>query len=849
QNWVLAEKAISTRLHLFIPKETKPTLPGPDETGFIGPVMPERVPAPGDPDFIGPVLSPAPGEPEFIGPVLPPGPGEEGFIGPVLSESTGTSTESASEAGEPEVESSSGEEVEDEESESPTPSTEEIRLRRFLIQIGAQSASANKTVENTVRQEITDREAIVDKDGKPLDLGNKILTRAWNVLKYRFSRRGFKQGINGLMREKTRYQLGQEDMQKLQQANLGGEISGNAARHLKELQEDGKQMLSRTRSYVETGEAPIEGEEVSGIIEGPFRSFVTDTLLYGDNGVLAKIRLGADEATIQAEIQQKMFEYVSAHQDDDTITHFFGQNNNRYGEISKFYATDLLETAKAIAEQARVQAVAAEMLKDQIDIRLVRAQQEKASEIDYTTFEKLMVLSKKNRVASWVLTPTSAGVIAALATAGTKSAVRRTAMISAGAVLSPWAVPVAGIAVGVVFAVGRERQRYKADTLDVARDSAEGKFAPEKAVYRKKIENVVHPLMVDINILRNGDRAGESGDKLTGERRRSIDELLELPLHYTDATPLEERLQIEKNRQEVASRYGEIRARLSAPAVAPHSSVFAEIDRVQYTAGQKPEAGRTLLVQDLISLRQAATRGLSGEALDEMNEFLNSKTAEWSTQLMTDKETQEHKFKRARLKRALGQGAKMGISAGLGGLAGQEALAVAARYVPGADILPGFNRGQTRIEKALGINETHSKSSTHTEYKTELVRDETVPDIEKFQKLSTKGTGSMELSDRYNLIYDEDQGITIFDTQTKSDVYEFDGATIDNTGKIHITGDVPTDVQKIISPEVPADLSDADRAEFAKRIFDINSTGEEQVGTTTIIEKTDFNDPDSFKEI
>ena len=902
QNWLLAEKEINTRSYLYIPKEIKKI-----ESETSAPPE-ESIPT------------------ESTVPISE----EEGPDTTKTSETTKDSVEETVEevaTSEETIEDTeTSEETEDES--TATPSIEEIKNKRFGIFVGSLNAMASKTVENYARDHIRNQEAMVDRDGRQIPLTGSVLRNTFTALRYRLSREGIRRGMWGLLRERHRYLIREDQMNALTRVNFGdGNLLEEAARQnatsqLNEIRNAGKEMIKRADLYTQSG-VGIEGEEVSDIIEGPFRDFVINTL-YEDNGILARINSGENEEVIQAEIQKRMLEYVESHQDDETVRYFFGNNERRYGDISNFYASDILETARSIREHSETHSIALEGLKDNIDIRLIRAQQEKATEMDYTVTDRLMQLSQRNRLANLIINPTTAAIISTVGLTTTKSQVRRMAMIGAGMAISPWAAPVVGIAVGVSLAIARERQRIKSDVVDVSHSYAVGEVAAEGSGFRKSIEDrIIKPLVVSIDTLRNGDLPGETGDRLTGEGRLSIDSLYDLPITSTleegasDEEKLEEHSNINRNIEKITSRYGEILARLNAPVVQPHSSLFAEFDRIQFSGENKPDAGRTLLVESLVKLRQKLLEGLSEEEKLEMIEKLNQKTSEWSTLLLQDKETQEHEFRRLRLRRSLTRGALTGVTLAVGGVVGQEIIGLGARNAPDVldpiadttteigrkayDVVPdivkdkthnlidtvgngipgeakdtirdvsspafnavaaGFDVGTkvgeniysslkrpTTLEKGYNAVKNLQGENTPLEATDRGISESKVPDIEKFKELSTQGTGSIELSDRYDLIYDKDQGITIFDTQTKSDVYKFDGATIDYGGKIHITGNIPQEVQDIIHPKIPTGLSDADKAELTKRIFDIEPTGEKQIGTTTFIEKTDFNDPDSFKEI
>lgn len=802
KNWLMAEKAMSSRYHLIIPRETI-TGGAPSTTTEPAPT-PESTP----PDTNLDDTPPGPGEPGFIGPVLPPAPGEPGFIGPVLPESE----TSVNEGEEPDIAvddpskegSEAGEDVEVLDNPSSPGTIDDIRDIRVLTVIGSHQAGANKFADDKGREYIIQQEAITK------DLGDKAVIRAWNILKYRFTREGFQKGKFGLMRDKHRYAKSHEVMDHLVVANTSNvnetvtAQAAEAATYIKNLRSDGKEIINRTRAYIERGQSPV-GEEISDVIEGPFRDFVTETLLYGDDGILEKIRSGADEETLQPEIQKRLFEYVSSHQDDETIRYFFGQNDHRYGEISRFYATDLVETAKEIQRQAEIHSVAVEMLKNQVDIRLVKAQQGKASEIEYTRFEKLMELSQKNRLASWALTPTRAGVLAAAGTIALQSTARRSAMITAGALISPWAVPVVGIAVGVGMAMGRENQRFKSDTLDRTRDFEQGIEANEEAKYGRKIDALIHPLMVKADQLLNGDSDGDSIDKVTQEKRQSVDFLKTAQISYTEGLNLEQRREITMNLQSTLSRIAEIESRLSAPNTVDTKSVFSEVGRIQYdkASGKSLEAQRTQLAVALVELRDRINE-LPEDQQDSANEILERYRSDWNNLLIQDREAQEKEFTKARLKRALGQGAKMGaIGVGLG-IIGQEALASAARYVPGADALPGFNKGQTATEKVFDINE--NKGVTETTSTSTIEKSinwtstppeaETTPDIEKFKNLAQSGQGSININEQYRLNYDSTRGVSIIDSTTNEQVLASSNVNITPEGKIQSVGELPSDLEQ-----------------------------------------------------
>jgi hypothetical protein len=768
ENWKLADEMINGRIELFLPK-AEATIDSsadtPDEPNKEGDSSNDKKDLnrrlPGKPYFGGH------DRPDFRAgePDTPPLPG---------SAPTPESEPPVDEPG-------------DDEDIPRGPSWEDRTKNPYVVLFGSNEAEVRKHVKEFVENKLQEEEK--ERYG---DLPKNVFLRAGRLIAYQATHP--KVIFAGIRREYVKNMRIHDLLKELEETSFSAtaDPTCEAARMLNELREKGLLAQQAANNLGEANGSGREGIKLEGYdafeLTGQFKQDVMERMLIPSRDALKN---GASAEEVQAQIQDKLFKYVTEHQGNDAISQkikeFLGKNTSRYGELSKFYASNLLETAQRLNEDEFTRTLALDMMDQIVKIKLTKAQEGAASEVPYTVFERLIATTQKRRLGCWITPAMAAATVAVGASVyryGSKAIVKKGAILGATILVSPWAAPIAGVAIGAAYAWKRESKRLKDEMQSVGVDIEHGrKTENQKSWRRKELEGITEKISVRYDQLINGDRPEDEGEQITGgvRKREAIDALVQ-KLGDLSALADTERAQV---LEQAASRYAEIFTRLEAPEDTKRgirkmfSPSLQEMGRVRYSEAGI-DAGRLELINKMITLNHAVHEaGITDDTLEEEKN-------RWRKVLLNNREDQERAFRKLILKRGLQKAVFAGTVGAAAGFLDQEAFAQVARHVPGlSETNFGHHmQGETQIEKAahhFGVGSEHTSPPVT---------------VEKLQEAYQNG-GNINLSDHLQAHVDPSTHmVTLFENG-----HALQGnapLTLSGNGSLHFQGDIPQNLQEVL---------------------------------------------------
>ena len=403
--------------------------------------------------------------------------------------------------------------------------------------------------------------------------------------------------------------------------------------------------------------------------------------------VLHKVVSG--ELTDQSQVRAALAEIVRANIKDAEVQKFFGANVNEFGDRAEIFASSVLEAGQRMKDLVDNHNKTLEQVDEKLVIRLGIAGRAINTDTRGWVDKRIAWLKQKNQAklainatgrGGWVFNPLVAGVVMSVATEGALKSF--TTLTKASRVVPAfWAGALAGGAVAGIrryHEIGRDRanfaagraiseqvpgQQHSGNKLGRAMERIGGKYRLEdmqkheyQAVSTSQLEKG------DSLVARGQQPKPEQVDIVTQSGRRSVDTLLSLDLN--------DQLDGEKNRNELASRIAEIETRLDL-------SGSLEADFIQF--GSKLETATKPLELLALAARLRVCLNTSNLTPAERNTLVAQQADKWQTHLREDKSTKDSSFLVYRLRNAAGAAAFGVVSGAAGVLVGQEIIAGARR--------------------------------------------------------------------------------------------------------------------------------------------------------------------------
>lgn len=480
------------------------------------------------------------------------------------------------------------------------------------------------------------------------------------------------------------------------------------------------------------------------------------------------------QITNEKEIQTKLSEFVKAHETDPQVQAIFGRDATQYGKLADYFASDLIETGRAIKQEIAAHHFAIEQLNENVRIQLANTRWAAETEPTFNAVDKAVAWAERHRLTGVLLNPATIGAAFSLATFATMRAT------GASARAMQFAVPVAGLLPGALFAAARRNYDLKVDMAAHRRERAYNKQIPQGAKRREALEKFAYST-VSVKELINGGGT----ELITGTQRKALSELLKEDLSDGQAT----------SRANVIRRIAEIKSRLDF-------SSQEKVDLITFEGKEQVEQGRLGLVKAIVEARTALLN--AGMADAEIEQFENNFKGECKQKFIQNKEQQDRAFQGYRLRQA-GKAAFFGGVAGLSaGIVSQEVLAEIGRNVHGASELPVigalFGKGQTAAEKAV-----HSVATLagHPEVTAPMAS------IDTFKELYQNG-GVLDAGNNLAItINTTDHSFGFVDKATNQMIPTKFPMFADNNGHVQVMGDIdqlPNEIKDVVKAWDPKEL-------------------------------------------
>ncbi|MBI3069768.1 MAG: protein kinase [Candidatus Levybacteria bacterium] len=532
---------------------------------------------------------------------------------------------------------------------------------------------------------------------------------------------------------------------------------------------------------IKTGEQ-LEGQqivEVQGELKNAILSEILRPIIDG-------------QTTTEAQVQQKLREFVQSHQNDPQVQAVFGRDVSLYGRLAEYFATDLLEMGNLVKKDIDSHKYAIEQLGEVAKIRIANASWAAETQASFNRWsDRAVRWAQQGRIRGAILNPATIG---AIASATTFLALRAPGGIAR--TVAPFAAPGVGILAGAAFAAARRNYDLKVDRASHQVERTYNMHVPQQGAPRREALERYSYNTASVGELING--GGQ--ELLTGTTRKSLAELSSTDLSDGQVT----------NRANVIRRIAEIKARLDF-------SSREKVDLVTFAGQYQVEQGRLALTKAVGEARQALkTAGISDA---EISQLETNFTGEWNSKFTQNREQQDRSFAHYRLRNALGAGAFGGAAGLAGGIVGQEALAQVARHFPEAASIPVigglFQKGETAVERTLrGIG-------------AEVPGVPSGPTVETFRNLHQSG-GSVDVNDLRLAVDKTNHSVSFFD-RAGSPLPNAPTTTIDAEGNLYTAGDLPDQIRDPLQ-----------KAEF--KIYQ----GPDRVETITLL---DPKDGPAFQEV
>lgn len=643
--------------------------------------------------------------------------------------------------------------------------------REYLFNIGAQNEAVRKLTAEEAEEKLN-REIAEGMPEMPTGKGWRVaLTRIGRQLRTTLSVKFWKEKFPLLQtKEYHRQKYISEHYRELRETNFsagGGLARAGADRAMEQVRELRKQGRA-TAERMNQEQGVFRGEIGPREVTPEFRRFVVNEILKPVIGAHPRSIPPERVDEIESQIQGKLYEYTRLHQDDDTIKEFFGENRaERYGQMSEFYASNLIDVAQKIIDDGRGLDFVNDRMDDLVKIRLFKARLAEQTESKKSWADRLMEFGSSHRRLGLLNNAATAGIIADTAafflskpTLGLRAAMTIT--------------PVTGALAGGVYAglrrghdltdyyktVGRQMERNQ--NLEAAGTGGQWSEVAKRMAPMAKVSELL---------------GGGGNELLGGATRRNLRELLADP---------------RANRADLVRRYGEIKARLDYPVLPQETRRFIffrgpqvprEMGMVRY-GEEGMEVGRLELARAMGEMRAALLDPARGGMTPDM---LDNVVNRWNEQLIQGKEQQDQAFNRYRLGQQLESGAG---AAGLGlvlGLAGQEFVAVGFRAL-------GHDVATTTLEQ--GVNFAAGR---------ELIHGNT--GISAFQEVFKTPNGKMEAvlsgNDKISVVSPAHPGAGQLPEVSITDSHNADllGGT-----KLHLTANGQIITDGPLSPKLEAEL-------------------------------------------
>lgn len=350
--------------------------------------------------------------------------------------------------------------------------------------------------------------------------------------------------------------------------------------------------------------------------------------------------------TDEAQVQQALRDFVQNHQEDPQVQAVFGRDATQYGRLAEYFATDLLETGELVRQDIAANRYSLELLDSIIQIRLANTSswggetQARLSAVD-----KAVSWAESHRLTGALINPATLGAGFSIATFGLMRG------LGAGAKITQFVVPGAGLLPGALFAAARRNHDLKVDMATHRVEKAyNDRQTSENAKRRLALDKYSYETALATNLIDGGGQEG-----LTGTDRLSIKTLISRDLSEGQTS----------NREAVVRRIAEIETRLNF-------SARERVDLITFQTREQVEQGRFSLDRAIVESRHALLN--AGMGRDEIQELESRFSGEWNSRFTQNREQQDRAFAHYRLRNAAGAAVFGGTAGLVGGYAIKEAL-------------------------------------------------------------------------------------------------------------------------------------------------------------------------------
>src|SRR3989344_7777001 len=205
--------------------------------------------------------------------------------------------------------------------------------------------------------------------------------------------------------------------------NVNLDVNANKAKEQVEGQDTNKQLrLGAQENSLISGQRV---EEAQGVLRNMMISEIIRPLVEG--------KITEDK------IQDKLREFVRAHQNDPQVLAIFGPDANQYGRIATYFATDLKEATQVIKDDIAAHKYAIEQLNEVVRIQLANTDWAAKTAAKFTQADRAIAWAERHRLSGLLANP---AIIGAAFSLGTFATLRATGV---AAKASQWIVPGVGL--------------------------------------------------------------------------------------------------------------------------------------------------------------------------------------------------------------------------------------------------------------------------------------------------------------------------------------------------------------------------------------------------------------------
>lgn len=509
---------------------------------------------------------------------------------------------------------------------------------------------------------------------------------------------------------------------------------------------------------------------------------VTDTDL--QTGLKALIREVANaNITSEDQMRDRLADFIRNNINNQQVRDFFGANrqNNLFGTVTEYFATDFFETAKRINEDlGRQQEAIKELDKalERVSFNFGEARDMYSTDIRTIT-ERAVAWARRrqNEPLANTLTPGSRikGAILSPLVVGAATSFGFDGLFRGASWAGKWGGYAlgagtlgAGALAGATVAAGRRYYDIKRDLGEHVAGRTMGEEAPNTPQQSNRFVELFRRVngtyrRSDLEDFRLETRSADqllNGD--AGINMPSIHDLLNLDLNDP------------QNQQQLAERHEEIKIRIN------RSRQYG-VDLLTFSSRENSNSELNQLFQTMSKIENQLTQ--SGLNQQDIEALRTQEAQGINNHIDSDINNKNRGFRNYRLRQAAGAGA-FGMIVGAGaGFAAREAVHELGHYFGG-----GGHGVSSNASSGNGSYE-RSYASALPELNTDAGFD-----IDKAKELFTNG-GTARIDDNLHInVISSDHSVSLLDNSGKN-IPDMPKMTINGEGIIHVDGNIPEDIR------------------------------------------------------